>query len=415
MESPYVAFGREIGRAQDERLRESFDQERGRARLLSSLESKPCRWHAPVLAAAALALVMAGVLWLRADAPLEFRVAGEASGVEPGRILRAPARSPLQVTSSDGSRFELFAGGEASILRTDARGATVRVEQGTLRASVVHGSSTKWRVEAGPFVIDVIGTRFDAAWQRDSGRFSLILREGAVSVSGPVVGSKRTVRAGETLTVSHRDGELALVRSGAELERAPAPRPANAALESSASGGPAPTTESANASTHPPNSPPPSAAESLDFRALARSNEYEEALRMAERAGFEALCETANADDLLLLGDAARLAKSPERAEQAYRAVRKRFGGSNAARAGFLLGRLAFDGRGAYAEAARYFALSLLEEPNGPFSRDAAGRLVEALDKSGDVTGAKAAAERYLERYPQGPHSSLARTLLARP
>jgi TolA-binding protein len=413
MERQLLNLGRELGRAQDERLRDSLDHEGGRARLVRSMEPKPRRWVVPGLGAAAFALAAFAALWLSASTPLEFRVGGGTGPVELGQRLRAPSNAGLDVRFTDGTKLELLGGTEASVVRTDSRGATVRVEQGTLRASVVHREDTSWRIEAGPFVVDVIGTRFEAEWQQQTERFSLRLKEGAVTVSGPVVGTKRTVRAGETLNVSCREGELALVRGGAEPERSLKPATSDSARDAgipeSSEVGPKPASSS---SSRPTSGAPPVVP---DYRGLARSNEYERALRAAERAGFDELCRTASADDLLVLGDAARLAGSPGRAEQAYRAVRDRFAGANAARAGFLLGRLAFDGRGAYGEAARYFALSLLEEPNGSFSRDASGRLVESLDRSGDATGAKAAAERYLERYPEGPHANLARTLLARP
>ena len=45
-------------------------------------------------------------------------------------------------------------------------------------------------------------------------------------------------------------------------------------------------------------------------------------------------------------------------------------------------------------------------------AREAAGRLVEAYHQSGDNDRARKAAEQYLRRYPNGPHTALARSVL---
>jgi hypothetical protein len=411
MEPFLVNLGRELARAQDKRLHGSIDWEAGRARLLDRSATKPRRPVLAVLAAAAvLCLALSLALFPRDPAPLEYRVVGAR---DPGNLrqrLVVPANEELSLAFSDGTELTLRENTEAHVVSADHRGATLRVEAGTLRAEVVHRKDANWSVLIGPFSIDVLGTRFETSWQAETQRFSLLLTEGSVSVSGPVVGTKRTVSAGETLSVSCRDGELALLRDRSDVTLAPVPAPpaASAVVVPKAPHGSA--TASSPLAT-PLNEPDPAA----DFRRLARSNQYARALEAAERADFTALCRNARAADLLLLGDTARLAGNAERAEQAYQAVRSRFSGSNAAQAGFLLGRLAFDERSAYGEAARYFALSLLEEPGGPFSREAAGRLVESLDRSGDTTGAKAAAGRYLEQHPDGPHAKLARALLARP
>ncbi len=43
---------------------------------------------------------------------------------------------------------------------------------------------------------------------------------------------------------------------------------------------------------------------------------------------------------------------------------------------------------------------------------DAAGRLIEALRRADDSAGARRAARDYLEKYPEGPHADLARSVL---
>jgi TolA-binding protein len=118
---------------------------------------------------------------------------------------------------------------------------------------------------------------------------------------------------------------------------------------------------------------------------------------------------------LALLGDTARLAQRPVDALAAYQALRSRAAGSAAAKqAAFSIAKVHFDQRAAYAEAARWFRTYLAEQPGGPFAREAEGRLMESLSRSGDRAGAKLAAERYIAKYPTGPHERVARQLLAR-
>ena len=79
----------------------------------------------------------------------------------------------------------------------------------------------------------------------------------------------------------------------------------------------------------------------------------------------------------------------------------------------FSLGRIAFERRGAYPEAVRWFSVYLAELPQGPLMGDAVGRLMEARQRAGDRTGARADAARYLQRFPEGPYAPEARAMLS--
>ena len=95
--------------------------------------------------------------------------------------------------------------------------------------------------------------------------------------------------------------------------------------------------------------------------------------------------------------------------------VRRRFPGEEAASvAAFDLGRIAFDDHAAYAEAARWFEQYVTERPSGALVREATGRRMEALERSGDHPGAREAAARYLRRFPSGPHADVARSIADR-
>jgi TolA-binding protein len=113
------------------------------------------------------------------------------------------------------------------------------------------------------------------------------------------------------------------------------------------------------------------------------------------------------------LADAARFANRTEDAEVLLRAIRRRFPrDERASVAAFYLGRIAFDTHSSFADAATWFQTSASERPTGPLAREASGRLVEALEHAGDHAGAREAAVRYLEAYPDGPHAKLAKSIL---
>jgi len=154
------------------------------------------------------------------------------------------------------------------------------------------------------------------------------------------------------------------------------------------------------------------AAGRSSWKQLAQEGRYADALAAAEADGFETACRRASTGDLLLLGETARFAGSPKRAEQALHLVRARPGAKHeAALSAFTLGRIAYDRR-SYRDAARWFETYLREEPSGSLAREAAGRLIEAEKAAGDQLAARDAASAYLAKYPAGPHAGLARTIL---
>ena len=115
------------------------------------------------------------------------------------------------------------------------------------------------------------------------------------------------------------------------------------------------------------------------------------------------------------MADVARYGKRPEQAILALTTLRQRFPGTaQASLAAFTLARVHFDQRRAYDEAARWFRTYLKEQPGGALSREAQGRLMEALDRAGDRAAATQLAKSYLATNPDGPHARLARSLMAR-
>ncbi|WP_437522057.1 FecR domain-containing protein [Sorangium sp. So ce726] len=503
-ERPLTTLGRHVAELQDRMPAARLDRERGRARLLaagpvpdtepagrgerSRRESSWARrrtrpgWPFAVRLAALLAVVpllvaaLAVALVARPRAPMRFEL-GTADPGAVGAWIAAPAMAELPIRFSDGSLLRLAPGGRARVASVDADGAELSLERGALDLSVVHREGARWTVRVGPFQIHVIGTRFETRWDPVTEQLMVALHEGAITVSGPVVGESRAVHAGERLTISPATNTLevgpidaasgptstaiapgaaapsaadpgaaapsaadpgAMATSAADLD---AGAPSAAAPSAAAPNTPAPS-EAAPGAAAPSTSAPlatartrdagtaalegqaggegsvaplPAHQETPSWRALVLEARYRDALAAAESEGFDALCDAASASDLHALGDAARLGGSPARATQAFASLRARFPSSpEAASAAFMLGRIAQDQSKDHAAAARWFSRYLNEQPAGAFAADAAGRLVEAEDRRGDEAGARRAAEQYLAAHPSGSHAAYAKHVLAR-
>ena len=219
------------------------------------------------------------------------------------------------------------------------------------------------------------------------------LAPSAPEASSPVVASSARVHR----WVASRGASSRAAASSAPVASAQAPAPALAAA-------PAPTP--APAAEPLPGAHVPMAT---TWRALARRAQYHQALTLALAEGFDRDCDQLRGDDLVLLGDVARLGGDIRHADQAYRAALRRF--PDLDRPAFALGVMAFESRHDYRDAASWLSRYLHDHPNGPLAAEAAGRLLEAWDLAGDTARAREAARSYLRDHPTGPHKALARRL----
>lgn len=362
----------------------------GRARTRRRIS--PVMVLAPIAAAAALILAL-----FMMRRPLVMTVAESPAAV--GTFVAADS-APVPIHFNDGTEIAVQPNARARVVSVSHDGARVVLERGTLTARVVHTKSAEWHVAAGPFDVHVVGTRFEASWDPARENFRIDLLEGAVVVSGGMLDRGTRVTAGETLRVDVRAGRMDLVKTSSLSSVA------------SVTSVEVPVPPSVLKIEPQPIAPAVPTVSPRTWQPLATSGKYNAALEAAKQVGFTHECDHATASDVLLLGDVARLAGDVPRAQEAYRAVRKRFAKSGyASTAAFSLGRIAFEKQHAYGEAATWFETALRE--GGPFARDAAGRLIEARKAGGDLDGARAAARSYLDRWPTGPHATLARGLVS--
>jgi len=383
----------------DAQLKESAPDLALRAALAQRARARtPSRSKVRLAGAFALAaslVVALGIFLSRRTTPvtaLSFQVAGRPGTV--GQWIAPDARAGVSLRFSEESRVALDPGSRAQVTRLDARGADVVLSSGLLHADVVPRPGNLWRIRTGPFLVEVKGTRFDVSWDERADVFELVLFEGHVVVSGCSLGQSRNVAAGERVRASCRPtGEAA-------PQKAP-----EAAPRETTGDRPTTTREVATPSAAPLVAPG-------DFAELARSGHYQRAYDLAASQGLEALRTQRGAEDVLLLGEAARLSGHADEARRSYQAVRRRFGSTPAsARAAFELGRLEA-AAGQAAASAVWFQTYLDELPGGPLAAAALGRLLEARVELGDRTRAGAAARTYLERYPTGAHAEAARKVL---
>jgi hypothetical protein len=247
-------------------------------------------------------------------------------------------------------------------------------------------------VHAGPFDVHVVGTQFDVAWDPRGERFALHLVEGRVVIEGPTI-ARRTVEAGETVTVELPERRMEVVQGPEEEDRGWELDPIDI-----------------EGTVQQPRARTPNNRLRIDWRDLAREARYAEALAAVN---WDRELATGTAGDLLLLADTARRGRQPRRAQVALTAIRTRFEGTpEAAQAAFRLGRLALTSQPA--DAAAWFERALAEDPSGPYAAVAAGRRMEAYDRAGNEIAAGRAARAYLNAHPRGAHSDAARALLER-
>lgn len=384
-----------------------------RRRWLSSTipPPKPRRWLVPAVSfAAALGVVVTLFFAWPRERALAFSVGADAPGAV-GQWVAPESAAPTAVRFSEGTVVTVAEGARLRVTETTAQGATLLIERGAIHAAIVHRSAdTRWSVQAGPFVVRVTGTAFDARWDPASETFELTMLEGSVMVSGPRLPSERVVVAGEQLTVSQSRMELRAGASATPTTLAPAALTATA--EPPATAAPAAPDASGTAAPALSGAPAPSASSSAapeaSWRTLARSGKYKDAMEAAEAAGFSAEVARGSAADLQALADAARFAGRPARAKEALLSLRRRFGarGSSA----FLLGKIAADQLGSPGEAVTWFETYLQEESGGGLAEQALGRIIEIRKR--DPGAARPAAERYLARYPNGAYAALARSIV---
>lgn len=374
------------------------------------------------------------------------------------------------LTFSEGTVAAVGAKSRAVISQLGQHGATLTLVQGVLNLRVTKRPRAAWRVEAGPYLVEVTGTVFDVHWQQETGDFRVDLRSGSVRVSGPGLAARTPLRAGHRLVVeagspsiealnaetvqaarvtpaaSGDRPPLASSQGARRLRLASGPQPrqvARAPREAPPAIAEIPTWTGSweaakpldrprearpeGARVAPETSPPPAETAVVPPSFAPRSRptttweerlvagEHDLVVSEAERLGLDDVLASRPLSDLKALADASRYSRRPHLARRALEALRARFARSPAAQiAAFELGRLMDDGVGTPEQAARWYHDYLKEAPKGALAEEALARLMVARTRQGEEGQAKEAARRYLREHPHGSRAPLAEQILGR-
>ncbi|MCY0989383.1 FecR family protein [Nannocystis sp. ILAH1] len=340
----------------------------------------------PAVTAAVALLVM----WLGREAPREATPVAtlERGPFAAGAWLRAE-HEPLALDFPDRSRVELAPGSLAQLTRADLARMQLDLEHGRLELRVTPGTARIWLVVAGPYTVEVTGTRFTVDWRPQARVMTVEVSEGSVRVRDGGSGDGSLLTAGQQL------------RLGASTSTSTQP-PSTTALSDGCGTPDCPSHETA--SSHRVTS---------GWRELAAQGAHARALMAAEREGLASLINRLSADDLDQLAHSARLARAARPAREALQSLRRRFPAvARAKGTAFLLGRVALELDEDPSVAASWFETYLREQPHGELAEEARARLMTIRRDLGDRTGAEAAARDYLQHHPEGRSAAIARRLI---
>jgi hypothetical protein len=268
----------------------------------------------------------------------------------------------------------------------------------------------------------VTGTAFGLSWREAAGRLDVRLENGAVTVTGPASDAPFSLHAGQWLTARGNDVTIrALTATEPALDDGAGARvdagraiPVAAETERTADVPPAPpAVEPAAKHTPTERAEARGAGITANWKRELAAGQFDAIVDQAMRLGLDVAFARSPIDELAALADAARYTRHREIARGALEAVRRRFSGSEHARAAaFSLGRMA-ETDGDARPALDWYDTYLGEAPNGTYAPEALGRKMALVEKVDGRGAARSLADAYLRRFPGGPYADAARALLS--
>jgi hypothetical protein len=393
-----------------------FDVARSAERLARVMETGSVRRAASIrrfllVAAAVIGSCLVAVVVMLASRPApSVTIDGRPTNQE----THFGGRETKTLGFAGGSTVAVAPDSRVDVLSASSEKVVVVLKHGTADFDVVRRSNATWSVTAGPFEVRVLGTAFRVEWFPNSRRFSVSVTRGKVVVTGPLLDGEQAVSAGVTCSVDLGTGQSRLGALLGHGSVVPEPAPAGSGSAEPSPVDPAPAglpatsarTGAANIARSGEKAPPRSPQ---GWRELEREGQFDKAVEAAVQSGLDEIYDLASSEDLMSLARAARLVGRGDISTGALLSCRKRFPGTrDASMAAYLLGRNASP-----PDAVRWFSAYLAEEPAGAWAREAMGRLVEAHFAASSKVLARDAAQKYLNRYPSGPHADFAKMVLA--
>jgi hypothetical protein len=392
---------------------------------VAEVRSRARSWRRAALAGAAAALLLATGVWgvsvfrngwapsgpLAVDRPVTIdRI--EGGELLDGGYLSESGHGGVGVFFNEGSSFVLAPGTRGRLRELFKDGARFAIEEGAASFQITPNAARRWSVEAGPFLVTVKGTVFNAAWDPVSERFELSLRRGRVVVNGPVAGGAIPLRAGQHLVIVLPRAETLITeeRSPEPPEDQPAPRSRPSEVPAAAPTAKHPATRATVAGATAPLVSSDTAGRR--WAELLAAGHWDRILADVDREGSNAVLESASSEDLLALADAARYRRRADLARAALLAQRRRYPGSvRALDALFLLGRVEELSPDGAARAIAFYDDYLERAPRGGYAAEALGRKMILSNGLGGPGKARPIADEYLRRFPSGSYAGSARAL----
>ncbi len=407
-----AALARQVTKPPDE---SALDDALGRVRARverhrASRGRRTSVWGVALVAAAALLVVTWRVVEVRKpSSPLAYRTEG-AEMLGEGYIRGRPGEH-ARLSFSEGSVVALADDTRMRVVAADDRGGHLAIEEGEIRADVVHRAGARWTFEAGPYSVDVRGTSFSLDWRGADGWFDLRLQTGLLEIHAPWSPAPIALHAGQRLTLRSADHEVTIrdlddpsaLASKHDAPDAPAAPAAGEAPDPAAAPPMPPKAALGN-----PNAP---RQHRTSWSERMASGDLQSIIDDAVEHGVEATVMERTSEELAILEATARYRKRPDIARRALLAQRARFAGTPRAReAAFLLGRMVESADGP--DALTWYERYRSEDPDGAFVAEATGRDMIVTHRIFGVSRARPMAETYLKRWPTGAYSDLARSIL---
>jgi len=404
-----AAVARQVTQAPDEgALSDGLVRVRARLeRHRASGGRRGAAWGAVFATAASVLLVVTWKMVALRKQPmaLAYRVAG-AELLGEGYIRPRAGEHP-RVSFSEGSVVALADDARMRVVASDDRGGHLALEEGEIRAEIVHRAGARWTFEAGPYSVDVRGTSFSLDWRGADGWLELRLMTGLLDIHTPWSPAPIVLNGGQRLTIRSADHEVTIRDLGdlsAVAERAVAPTGTKNALDA-----PGPLAAAPKAGLGNPGAAPKAHRASWSDRMA--SGDLQSIVDEAVEHGVEATVMERTSEELAVLEATARYRNRSDIARRALLAQRARFPGSPRAKeAAFLLGRMAESADGP--AAGGWYERYLSEDPEGAFAAEATGRDMIVTQRISGIDRARPLAEVYLKRWPTGAYAELARSIL---
>lgn len=334
----------------------------------------PARRGVFVVALAAAALVVVGLLATRGPGPLHTDDGSIAHGV----LLEQAT------TLDDGSVIRLDADARLEVLENAGDHVRFWLHAGAAHFDVVPGGPRRWAIESGGVTVEVLGTAFVV--DRTGETVRVAVDRGSVLVRGPTApGGMQRLHAGESITVPVEAPTLAAETIAAPTTVATADRSDLAP--------PSPPTTRAIEPVAPRPSHAPSASAASDTVASADPPSPSVDAPPVPEAIATRLRDVDTLRAQGRLDEAVALLGTIEDDPSA---------GRERPLAAYTRARLLLDRRDRPADAADAFARAITLGLRAPLLEDARARRVEALTRAGDAEGARAAAAEYRAQHPGG-------------